>query len=171
MGDIVDLHLARLEDNFEFISDLCRFAENILSEQQVRKKWRLADDVYEALGSNDALIEKIEAEKVRRVRDGYAKRERAQLLVTKAPDVVAGIMMDDSANARHRIDSAKVLNDFAANGPAAAPAGDRFIISIVLNGDVETYNKSIEVNPNDIDTGTMAAIAAKKKDDGSGEPV
>ena len=31
-------------------------------------------------------------------------------------------------SARHRIDSCKVLNDFAANGPDGVPAADRFII-------------------------------------------
>ena len=39
MDTIVDLHgqLAHLEDNIEFVADLCRYAENILSEAAVRK--------------------------------------------------------------------------------------------------------------------------------------
>ena len=180
MGEVVDLHsqLAHLEDNQEFIADRCRFAENILSEAAVRKKYRLADDVWEKLGENDALVEAIEAEKVRRIRDGSSKREKAQLLVICAPDVVAKIMLDDNANARHRIDSAKVLNDFAANGPQGAPASDRFVITINLGSDTLRFDKSIEVNPNDIDpyndvdTGVIAAIAAKKSQDGgNGEPI
>ena len=87
-------------------------------------------------------------------------------------------MMDDQANARHRIDSAKVLDDFAANGPQGAPAADRFQITINLGADVLKYDKSIEVNPHDIDPHhvddrpIIAAIAAKKStDDGDGEPV
>ena len=102
MSNVVDLQLARLEDNLEFVVDLCRFAENILTEQQVKKKHRFTDEVWSKLGSDDGLVEKIEAEKIRRIRDGSSKREKAQLLVVPAPDVVASIMMDPDANARHR---------------------------------------------------------------------
>jgi hypothetical protein len=115
----------------------------------------------------------IELEKTRRVRDGSAKREKAQKLVVQAPDVLSGILMDNSANARHRIDSAKVLNDFAANGPEGIPAADRFQITIVLDSDTTLkFDKSRAVDANDIDpyndTGVIAAIAAKK-DDGGGQ--
>ena len=83
MGEIVDLkgQLAQLEDNQEFVADLCRFSEEILTENQVRKKYRLAESTWSILGENDSLVEKIEAEKIRRIRDGSSKRERAQLLV------------------------------------------------------------------------------------------
>ena len=176
MGDIVDLHdqPAHLEENLEFVADCCRFAENILSEEAVRKKWHFDNATWDALGNNSKLIEAIELEKTRRIRSGQQKRERAQLLVVQAPDVVAGIMLDNAANPRHRIDSAKVLNDFAANGPAAAPAADRFQIIINLNGDVERFDKSRLPDANDIDPfndvgtlpqGVIAAIATKKKDD------
>ena len=60
-------------------------------------------------------------------------------------------MTDDTQNARHRIDLAKVLNDFAANGPQGAPAADRFVINIQLGADVLKYDRSIEINPNDVD--------------------
>ena len=67
MGDVVDLkgQPAHLENDLEFIADCCRFAENILTEAQVRKKYRLPDDVWEKLGDDDKLVEKIEAEKIR----------------------------------------------------------------------------------------------------------
>ena len=108
MGDI-DLHgqPAHLEDNQEFVADCCRYAENILSEAAVKKKYRFDEATWEKLGSNDKLVEAIEAEKVRRIRDGSSKRERAQVLVTKAPDVLGGIMLDASASPKHRIDSPK----------------------------------------------------------------
>ena len=77
---------AHLEDDHEFISDLCRFSESILTEQAVRKKWKFDDSAWEKLGSDDKLIEAVELEKTRRVRTGQQKRERAQLLITKAPD-------------------------------------------------------------------------------------
>ena len=54
-----------------------RYAENILSEAAVKKKYHFDDATWESLGSNDALVEAIEAEKVRRIRNGSTKRERA----------------------------------------------------------------------------------------------
>ena len=100
-----------------------------------------------------------------------------------APDVLSDILLDNTANARHRIDSCKVLNDFASNGPSGDTAPtDRFIISIILNSDGSGsepaalhFNKSIrplspgEVDPDDSspdDTGMIAAIAAKKNEGG-----
>ena len=176
MGEVIELHdqLVHLADNQEFIADCCRFTENILSEAALRKKYRLAESAWEALGSNDALVEKIENEKLRRIRDGSSKREKAQLLIVKAPDVVAKIMLDDNANARHRIDASKTLNDFAANGPGqGAPAADRFVITINLGSDTLKFDKSIAIDPNDVDPndtgaapqGLLPIIAAKKKDD------
>ena len=65
MGDIVDLHgqPVRLEDNQDFVRDLARFAEGLLSEAFIKKKYGYNDDTWEALGSNDKLIEAIEGEK------------------------------------------------------------------------------------------------------------
>ena len=94
----------------------------------MKKKHHLSADTWERLGSNEVLIEKIEAEKVRRIRNGSAKREKAQQLVVQAPDVLGGIMLDASASPKHRIDSAKALDAFAATGPESAPAGDKFVI-------------------------------------------
>ena len=183
MGEVVDLHgqPAQLEDDLEFISDLARYAEGLFSEQDVKKKHHLSADTWERLGSNEVLIEKIEAEKVRRIRNGSAKREKAQQLVVQAPDVLGGIMLDASASPKHRIDSAKALDAFAATGPESAPAGDRFVITINLGSDVLKFDKSIAIDANDVDPfndtdttpqGLLAAIAAnKRKDDGGGEPV
>ena len=90
MGEVIDLQsqLAQLEDNQEFVADLCRFSEEILTEESDQKEIPLAESSWDALGSNDGLVEKIEAEKIRRIRDGSSKREKAQLLVVKAPDVL-----------------------------------------------------------------------------------
>jgi hypothetical protein len=186
MNNVVDLHPARLEENSEFVSDCCRYAENILSEEAVRKKWRFNNDTWRALSENEALIEAIELEKVRRVRSGQQKRERAQVLVTKAPDIAAKIMLDDTANNRHRLDACKVLDDFSATGPDKVPAADRFSIIINLGADVngkeivERFNKSIaplkpgEIDPNDItsdsiDTNVLATITMKPTESGGGD--
>ena len=183
MGDVVDRRgqSLSLEDNHDFVSDCARYGEGLLSEEAVRRKYCFDDGAWEKLGDNEALIEAIEAEKVRRIRNGSTKRERAQKLVVQAPDVLGGIMLDASASPKHRIDSAKALDAFAANGPEAAPASDRFQITINLGADVLHFDKSIAVDANDIDPfndidttpqGLLAAIAAnKRKDDGGGEPI
>jgi hypothetical protein len=131
-----------------------------------------------ALGENDALVERIEAVKIHRIRSGATKRERAQIEVVDAPPILGGIMRDPSANERHRIDAAKALDAFAANGPETRPASDRFQITINLGADVLHFDKSIAIDANDVDpfndadlTGVIAAIAAKKKDDGGDEPL
>src|SRR6476620_5687961 len=173
MGDVVDLHgqPARLEEDLEFISDLARYAEGLFSEQDVKKKHHLSADTWERLGSNEVLIEKIEAEKVRRIRNGASAREKAQQLFVTAPGVLGNILHDDGASPRHRIESAKELRAIAANGPETTPASDRFQITINLGSDVLHFDKSIAIDANDVDPfndtdttpqGSLAAIAANK---------
>jgi hypothetical protein len=184
MGEVIDLHSqpAGLEDNLEFVADCCRFAENIMSEAAVKKKWRFADAEWERLGSDEKLIEAIELEKVRRIRSGQQKRERSQVLITKAPDILDAIATDATASPRHRVDAIKTLDNFCANGPEAAPASDRFIISINLSADgvdhVLHFDKSRTIDANDGDDDpygfehlAIAANAAKKPESGSGEPL
>jgi hypothetical protein len=48
------------------------------------------------------------------------------------------------------------------NGPQGAPAADRFVISIVLNGDVEHFDKSRAVDVNDVPQGVLTTIATEK---------
>ena len=80
-------------------------------------------------------------------------------------------------NARHVIDAVKVLDGLASTGGEAAAAGTRFEITINLNGDVEHYSKSIEVNADDVSPSganmmpqdMIAAFATNKKDDDGGQ--
>jgi hypothetical protein len=172
------------EQRHDFVCDMARYADGILTEQQVRRKWRLfTDEMFEALGHNEPLIEEIETVKLERIRSGTTKRERAQMLVTEAPAILSGLLLDPAVSPRYRIDSAKALDDFATGGPAAAAAGgDRFVITINLGGEEKTYNKAINVTPNDVDAvkpaidgtpkrrpGRPRKIEAKDNDDA--EPV
>jgi len=135
-----------LIDNLEFVSDMCRFAENILSEAAVRKKYRFDETTWSRLGEDDELVRAIEEERVRRIRSGSAKREKAQQHVVAAPDILNTIMSDPKANAKHRIDSAKALDDLAEGGPRAVhDDSDRVIITINLGGDEKlVFNKSVK---------------------------
>jgi hypothetical protein len=152
MGEVVDLKPTRPDENFELIADCCRYSENIMSEDAVRKKWRYSEAEWEKLGADAALLEAIELEKVRRIRSGQQKRERAQVLITKGPDILDSIASDESASPRHRVDAIKTLDSFTGNTPEAAAAADRYIITINLGGDhVEHYNKSLTVTTEDPD--------------------
>jgi hypothetical protein len=171
-----------LIENHEFITDCARYAEGLLTEKEVKKKHHFDDVTWERLGEDDALVEAIEAEKSRRVRSGLAKRELAQKHVVKAPDVLNTIMLDCAASPKHRIDSAKVLDQFAANGPETAPAADRFIITINLSADgsnpdanVFHFDKPLAVGPDDtkdIDSTSqelLPMIGANRREDDDGE--
>ena len=168
-----------LIEDHEFITDCARYAEGLLSEKEVKKKHRFDDATWQRLGQDDALVEAIEAEKLRRVRLGLAKRELAQKHVVKAPDVLNTIMLDAAASPKYRIHSAKVLDQFAANGPEAAPAADRFVITINLGSDVLHFDKPIASGPdpdppNQIDTAPQQLIpfiTSKKKGGDDGQPL
>ena len=123
-----------LLNNPELISDLARFAETLYTESAVRKKWRLNEEVWEQLGSDDEFVRAVEEEKTRRIRSGATKRELAQAHVVRGPGVLASIMDDPKANARHRVDSIKVLDAIAAPESQATHDTERFIIQINMGG-------------------------------------
>src|SRR5215813_9220201 len=127
-----------LRENQELIEDLCRYSEGILTEKQVRQRWHLAnDEVWTSLGADD-FVERVELEKTRRIRSGATKRELAQLRVVAAPDVLSEILMDPKANARHRIDASKALDDLAGFAPQR---------SAVDNMGADIRAKGLEVDP------------------------
>jgi hypothetical protein len=164
---------ASLLENQDFITDFARFSESILDEKFLRRKYKFDNSVWEKLGSDERLIEAIEYERVKRMRNGDSAREKAQQLFVAAPAVLGGILNDNKANARHRIESAREIRAIANVGPDSTPATDRFQITIVLNADGSTdprdviqFDKPRAVGIED-DTGTapqdLVAIAAKDK--------
>ena len=176
MGEVVDLHsqLAHLEDD-ELIENLARFADGTLSEAAVKARHHLSNEDWAAMGENDRLIELVEAAKLRRIRSGATKRERAQIEIVDGPPILGKIMRDPNANERHRIDSIKTLDALASTGAEAAAAGARFEITINLGSDTERYSKSIEINPNDIDpndvdtTNVISVVTNTPKGDDDGQ--
>jgi hypothetical protein len=177
VGDLIDLRSqsAHLEDD-ELIENLARFADGTLSEAAVKARHRLSNEDWAALGESDRLVELVEACKLRRIRSGATKRERAQIEIVDGPPILGKIMRDPNANERHRIDSIKTLDALASTGAEAAAAGARFEITINLGSDTEHYSKSIAIDPNDTDpnaidtTKVIAAITMNKpRDDGGGQ--
>jgi hypothetical protein len=168
MGNVVSLHAFPIplaeDEKFEFIEDMTRFSSGIVSEAFVRRKYRFDEKTWNKLGDDETLIELIENRKLERIRNGRQAAEKAQIHYADVGDVLGKILKDDGASPRHRIESAKELRAVSAVGPEAAPSGDRFIISIRIGNDVETYNKSVTINADDVDP-------TERRDDGSGEPV
>jgi len=159
-----------LLDNLELITDFCRYSEELLSEAAIRKKYRFDETTWKRLGSDDQFLEAIELEKVRRVRSGAAKREKAQQLVVKACEVLGEIALDPDASPKHRIDASKTLDAFADNGPAHAPdSSERFSIVINLGNDEKIrVSKATGVIPNDsmtIEHAPQPPLEAKKDDE------
>ena len=143
-----------LIDNHELITDLARFSEALCTESAIRKKWRLSEDTWELLGSSDELVRAIEEEKTRRIRSGTTKRELAQQHILRGPNVLATIMDDPKANARHRVDSIKALNAIADPGPEAATEQERIFITINMSADTKdpkdilTFEAAVPPKPN-----------------------
>ena len=160
-----------LINDHSFISDLARFAEGIVSQQDVKKKYRLEESEWDALGENDELVRAVDAEKVRRIRNGSSARERAQLKFVAAPDVLGNILTDNSASPRHRFEASRELRAVASVGPEATPTEDRFQITINLGADqVIHIDKPIKPGPDPhdgeiIDATPQAAIPDGSKDD------
>ena len=134
MGDIAELKPAHLEDD-ELIENLARFADGTLSESAVKARHHLSDQEWVTMGENDRLVELVEAAKLRRIRTGATKRERAQIEIVDGPPALAKIMRSADSNARHIIDSVRALDALATGGAEAAAAGARFEIFINLGAD------------------------------------
>jgi len=184
MGDTVNLPIALDSDlGRALVADCARFSEGVLTEAAVKKRHHFDDATWEALGDNEALIEAIEAEKLRRIRDGAAKREKAQQLVVKAPDILSNIMTDPAQSARHRVDAIKTLDAFADSGPKDGPAAaEMFLIRIDLSGadgnPADVYERTValtkpagEPRPDAGSTPQKTIEAIPTKDDDDGEPV
>jgi hypothetical protein len=133
-----------------FVADMARFADQILSEAEIRKKYYLSNEDWERAGSDDALVRAIYDERTRRLRSGATKRERAQMEVVDAPPILAKILKDPAANERHRIDAAKALDVFAGGQEPAQMTSERFVININLgNNEVIRVSKQIQAGVDD----------------------
>ena len=165
-----------IENDPEFVVDLARFAEGSLTERQVKKKYRFDDATWAQLGEDDVLVEAIESEKLRRIRDGSAARERAQQIFATAPGVLGDILHGEAVSPRNKIEAARELRAVSATGSEAASQAERFIITINLGAETLHFDKPRAVGvddtgPDHVDTAVLPAIAAKPKDNGGGQPL
>ena len=126
-----------LINNHEFLADCARYTEGLYTRTQVKKRWRNIDDAtWDTLGNDNELVDAIERERIRRIRDGSAKREKAQQHVVAAPDILNEIMTDPKANDRHRVDAIKTLDQLAGGNSPEAAQQDRIVMRIDLGADI-----------------------------------
>ena len=109
------------------LNEVLRFADflNPDAARSIRRSvadyvQRVVKSEWAALGESDRLIELVEAAKLRRLRSGATKRERAQIEIVDGPPILGKIMRDPGSNARHVIDAVKVLDGLASTGAAEA---------------------------------------------------
>ena len=144
--------LRSLIDDQSFIEDLARFADGVLTEKQVRQKYHLFDESTWVALNDDALVERIELERTRRIRSGATKRELAQNHIVRGPQILNTIMSDPRTNAKHKVDAIKTLDSLADPGPQRNAADEeRVIVTINLGSDVLRFGGAVRPTPNDND--------------------
>jgi hypothetical protein len=173
MGDVVILRstpIDLLSDvGRQFVTDATRAAEGLITDKELAEKYELDPPAWIAITKNVELGRAVRAERERRVLNGTAVREMASKHLVKGPGILDGIMNDADSNARHRIEAIKELRATAAIGSTERPADtERFVIRIDLTaggGPVETYNKSIKIDPTDGEDPTNLIPSKGKSDD------
>jgi hypothetical protein len=147
MGEVVPLFPIALDtpQGHNLIVDICRAAEKLVSDDEVREKYGLSVEVWRSSVKNQELVKAVRAEKERRVLNGVAAREAAARSFVKAPAILDEIMTNDLSNPKHKIEAIRELRQTAIGesieGP---PESERFIITINLGeGHVEHFDKPI----------------------------
>jgi hypothetical protein len=141
-------------ENFELIQDACRFAEGLITEKAVRKKWHFDETTWSKLGEDEAFIEKVDRERDRRTKTGACARERAQQVFEKCPPALEKILEDKSANPRHVVEVSREIRAIAAVGPEAQPTTEMFQITINLGAN-EVIHVSKPITPGLNDDGSV----------------
>jgi hypothetical protein len=109
-------------------------------------------------------VDAISAESLRRVRDGSAKREKAQQLIVKGPEILDGIATSPKASDKHKIDAVRALNSLAGGNSPEAAQEDRIVIRIDLGADIRAKGGTpmtfeVTPNPNNAAPNTIDATA------------
>jgi hypothetical protein len=137
----------------QFVVDAVRAAEGLITDQELAEAYEISPANWGDIAKNTALGHAIRAERDRRVRNGTAVRESAAKIFVRAPKIMGEILDDARASPRYRIEASRELRA-TASSDADRPAeqSERFIIRIDLTaggGDVETYNESVAITPDD----------------------
>jgi hypothetical protein len=131
----------------QFAIDCCRFIENLIDEQQLRKKYGLLTDAqWRDLSEIEPLQLLIGKIKEERVRSGEAQREKAAIHWLAAVDTVHAIVQDPTAPSRARLDGARELRACAV-GTADDKPDERSRFTININFGTAKIHREIELTP------------------------
>ena len=125
-----------LDEAKEFLTDAAREKEGLLKPAMVQEKYGIDNLGWKQLANDDLVQKAIRPELERRIRNGVAKREAAQMFVVGAPAILDSIMRSN-APASTRNEAAKTL-DHLATEPASVgiSSGEQFRIIINLGAGV-----------------------------------
>jgi hypothetical protein len=170
-NNVVNLHKLPVDLNSDvgqaFVVDATRAGEGLITDKELSEKYELSPKDWQAIKKDRALERAIRAERERRVRTGQAAKEAASKHLVKGVGIVDQIMSSTDTHPKHKLDAFRELRQTASVGPDAEGRQDstRFIIRIDLTADisgaavVETYNKSIAIDPNDTDPGIKIGLS------------
>lgn len=119
----------------EFVLHCARYTEGLLSEADIKSKWAITDAGWAALANNTHLLDRVRRERERRVFNGAAAREGAQHHLTKAPNVLGGILTDATIPPRHRIEAARELRQAVSGGDVASNKETEKLTVVINLGD------------------------------------
>jgi len=116
-----------------FIADLSRNKERLFSDDRICEKYEINPTNWTEITQSKAVRLAVNAEHERRMLNGDAAREAAAKQFTRAPEVLGGILEDQKANPRHRIEAARELRATANVGAEkSGDTADRVIVTINL---------------------------------------
>jgi hypothetical protein len=140
-----------------FVTDCARNRERLFSDDQLQEKYDIRPTDWTEIIKNKPLRLAINAECERKTFNGDASREAAAKQFTKAPEVLGGILEDQKANPRHRIEAAKELRATANTGTEkTGDTAERVIVTINLGNDERLV----------VDSGPLPPKRAKEALDG-----
>jgi hypothetical protein len=130
-----------------FVEDCARYTEGLTSETDVKSKWGISNEAWQDLEKNQAMLDALQRERARRVRNGAAATEAARQHFVKAPSILGGILSNAEVSPRHRIEAAKELRAITSAAGAAQQGGEKFTVVINLGaGEQRVYH--LDGNPN-----------------------
>jgi hypothetical protein len=152
----------------QFTVDCCRFVEGLVTEEQLKAKYKLDDDAWRALASNEPLQQRVGAEKTRRIHSGDCAREKAQHLLISCPDVLGGILNDTAAPVRSRIDAIREVRVCAQTGLETnnKPTSERERFIININFGQHSVRKIVDAAPIEPLPSKLIEPAHDEEDDG-----
>ena len=177
MGDIVNLRdrPTPLEDDLEFISDLARFADNLLSEAAVKKKIALPKAPGKLSAAMMRWSKKLKPRNYAEYVMAAPSEKRRSNWSRKRPTSWAALCCDPNANERHRIDSIKTLDALASTGAEARGGGgpirnnNKFGLRRLEVQQEHRHRPRRRHPSNHIDTTDVIAAIATKKPTESGD--